>query len=159
MNEQALRGRHRRVREVKRQVASSYCYSYVIPEVLVISLQAGLDHFRSRQAAERKAHNEDHDVVHLTSTPSSADGTTLAVWVTPELDPFSSECVSATRAFFRTMKTCERWENDLTWLLQDWSKVSGRPVEFLALETASNGKTAPAAKQHLVQLAGEVVLK
>ncbi|ETM97355.1 hypothetical protein PPTG_24994 [Phytophthora nicotianae INRA-310] len=62
---------------------------YVVPEDLVISLQAGIDYYRSQQAAEHKAQNEDHNVVDLICTPSSADDTTLAVWVTPELDLFS----------------------------------------------------------------------
>ncbi|ETP02491.1 hypothetical protein F441_20456 [Phytophthora nicotianae CJ01A1] len=103
---------------------------YVVPEDLVISLQAGIDYYRSQQAAEHKAQNEDHNVVDLICTPSSADDTTLAVWVTPELDLFS-----------RTKKSWESWGKELTWLLQDWSK------------------TAPTAKQHLIQLANDVVPK
>ncbi|KAF4033570.1 hypothetical protein GN244_ATG14496 [Phytophthora infestans] len=119
------------------KVAASYCYKYVISEDLVILLQAGFSYFRRRQAGERKTYSVDQDVVDLTCTPRSADDVTPAVWVTIELDPFSRQ-------------TCERSEKDLNWLVQDWSKVSGRPVECFATETGSNGKTEPAAKQKLV---------
>ncbi|KAF1777519.1 hypothetical protein GQ600_6272 [Phytophthora cactorum] len=44
----------------------------------------------------------------------------------------------------------------MDWINQDWMKVTGRPVEFFADETASAGKLAPEAKQRLAHLASEV---
>ncbi|KAE9021506.1 hypothetical protein PR003_g13962 [Phytophthora rubi] len=74
-------------------MAASYCYSYLIPDDLVISLQADLDYFRTSKEAERQRNKGSPGVVDLTCTPDSTDDATLAVWVTPELDPFSSVCV------------------------------------------------------------------
>ncbi|KAG2796772.1 hypothetical protein PC118_g21973 [Phytophthora cactorum] len=70
--------------------AASYCYSYVIPEELIVSLQAALRDFR---IAREHDYKEMPEVMGLTSTPSPADDKTLAVWVTPQPDPFARECV------------------------------------------------------------------
>ncbi|KAG1713189.1 hypothetical protein DVH05_000909 [Phytophthora capsici] len=154
MNEQTLRGRSRRVKEITQTKAKSYCYSYIIPEDFVISLQAALDYFRSRQFGDREAKKT---VVDLTCSPDSAKEKTLAVWVTPELEPFLSDCVCAMTTFYRIKKTCASWVDDVSWILQDWSKVTGRPVELFALETGSNGNTAHDARQRLAQLASDVM--
>ncbi|KAG4234910.1 hypothetical protein PC116_g16940 [Phytophthora cactorum] len=79
-------------------------------------------------------------MVDLTSTPSSADDTTLAVWVTPQLEPFSCECVHTMKTFYRIKKSCNWWARDMDWINQDWMKVTGWPVEFFADETASAGR-------------------
>ncbi|KAF1779883.1 hypothetical protein GQ600_7178 [Phytophthora cactorum] len=50
------------------------------------------------------------EMVDLTSTPSSADDTTLAVWVTPQLEPFSCECVHTMKTFYRIKKSCNWWQ-------------------------------------------------
>ncbi|KAG2846498.1 hypothetical protein PC118_g1375 [Phytophthora cactorum] len=89
MNEQTLRGRVRRVEEVTQPSTSSYCYSHVIPYDLIVSLQAALDNFTICRQKERNARHEMPEVVDLTSTLSSADDKTLAVWVTPQPKPFS----------------------------------------------------------------------
>ncbi|KAG3076028.1 hypothetical protein PI125_g21617 [Phytophthora idaei] len=96
------------------------------------------------------------EMVDHTSTPSSADDTTLVVWVTPQLEPFSCECVHTMETFYRIKKSCNWWARDMDWINQDWMKVTGWPVEFFADETASAGKLAPEAKQRLAHLASEV---
>ncbi|KAG1698386.1 hypothetical protein DVH05_014889 [Phytophthora capsici] len=84
-NEQTLRERSRRVKEITQAKASSY--SYIIPDGLIISLQAAMDYFRSRQFEDREAKKA---VVDLTCSPNSAEEEKLAFWVTPELEPFSA---------------------------------------------------------------------
>ncbi|KAI9994391.1 hypothetical protein PInf_011005 [Phytophthora infestans] len=80
MNEQTLRGRVRRVREVTPLAASSYCYSYVIPEDLIVSLQAALNNYEICRNEDRKTRGQMQEAVDLTSTPSSAHDKTLADW-------------------------------------------------------------------------------
>ncbi|KAG6950595.1 hypothetical protein JG687_00014151 [Phytophthora cactorum] len=119
MNEQTLRGRVRRVEEVTQPSTSSYCYSHVIPYDLIVSLQAALDNFTICRQKERNARHEMPEVVDLTSTLSSADDKTLAVWVTPQPKPFSSERVHTMKTFYRIKKSCNWWARDMDWLNQD----------------------------------------
>ncbi|KAG7376943.1 hypothetical protein PHYPSEUDO_012389 [Phytophthora pseudosyringae] len=57
----------------------------------------------------------------------------------------------------QSQEICVWWTRDLAWLVQDWSKVTSRSVEFFAHETASCGRAANEAQPRLVQLASVVV--
>ncbi|ETO77342.1 hypothetical protein F444_07466 [Phytophthora nicotianae P1976] len=58
--------------------------------------------------------------------------------------------------FYEIKRSCDWWERDLDWITQDWMKVTGRPIEFFAAQTDSDGKAAPEAKQRLTHLSSEV---
>ncbi|KAG3209528.1 hypothetical protein PC129_g19459 [Phytophthora cactorum] len=107
--------------------------NYVIPEDSVVSLQAALDDFRRCREDECKLRQEIPEMIHLTPIPSSADDKTLAVWVTPQFEQFSSECIHTMQTFYRIKKV------------------------FFAGEPASSGKSAPEAKQSLAILVSEVM--
>ncbi|KAE9169170.1 hypothetical protein PF002_g30431 [Phytophthora fragariae] len=138
--------------------AQKYVWTFVVPNALVISMQAAIDTYYTQKAAKRKEIGEAPEEIDLADSQSETRQQSV-VKLRANLVFFSSSCVLAMKSFHDVSVLATAWTEDMAWLRQNWFEVQAGPVKFFASETRTENATAVDRSFRYDQMAAKIMVK